>query len=60
MDTLHSMLSHLRSEAKATPKPITVFREFLAHLDQMQRAASPVRAGSPRPHLRKRAAKRPK
>ena len=43
MDDLHSLLSRIRTETKpeikASPKPLDVFREFLAHLDQIQRQA---------------------
>ena len=42
MDTLHTVLRAISGETKAeTAKPdhLTVFREFLAHLDEIQRKA---------------------
>jgi len=63
MDHLHSMLSRLRTEAKsndkASAKPIDVFREFLTHLDQIQRQvpAAPVHA---KPQPRRRVKRRSK
>jgi hypothetical protein len=37
MDDLHATLASLRPETKATPNHLTVFREFLAQLDELQR-----------------------
>ena len=39
MDELHATLSELRAETKSTKDHLTVFREFLAQLDQLQRQA---------------------
>ena len=39
MDNLHATLSSLRSETKSARDHLTVFREFLAQLDQLQRHA---------------------
>lgn len=39
MDTLHSMLRSIRTETKASPRHLNVFREFLARLDELQRKA---------------------
>lgn len=42
MDTLHTVLRSINSETKsdnARPDHLTVFREFLAHLDEIQRKA---------------------
>lgn len=44
MDTLHSMLRAIRPareslETKSVPTHLTVFREFLAHLERLQRKA---------------------
>ena len=39
MDTLHTMLNAIRSETKADKSHLGVFREFLAHLDALQRQA---------------------
>jgi len=54
MDTLHSMLSSIRTETKAR-NHLSVFREFLAHLDQAQRQAQLRRPRSKPPARRKRA-----
>jgi hypothetical protein len=43
MDNLHATLASLRPETKSTPNHLTVFREFLAQLDQLQRQ-SPAKA----------------
>jgi hypothetical protein len=37
MDNLHATLAAIRTETKSTPNHLTVFREFLAQLDQLQR-----------------------
>jgi hypothetical protein len=42
MDNLHATLAALRTETKSTRDHLTVFREFLAQLDQLQRQ-SPVK-----------------
>jgi hypothetical protein len=48
MDTLHHVLTALRSEKKSGDKHLTVFREFLSHLDQVQRKApTPARPKQP-------------
>jgi hypothetical protein len=39
MDDLHATLASLRPETKSTKNHLTVFREFLAQLDQLQRQA---------------------
>ena len=39
MDNLHTTLAALRTETKSTKDHLTVFREFLAQLDQLQRQA---------------------
>ncbi len=41
MDRLHRMLRKIRTETKSSPDHLTVFREFLARLDELQRAAAP-------------------
>jgi hypothetical protein len=43
MDNLHATLASIRPETKSTKDHLTVFREFLAQLDQLQRQA-PVKA----------------
>ena len=40
MDSLHRMLRSIRPETKSGPEPVDVFREFLAQLDALQRAAT--------------------
>jgi hypothetical protein len=37
MDGLHATLAAIRTETKSTPNHLTVFREFLAQLDELQR-----------------------
>lgn len=47
MDTLHSVLRSINTETKSARDHLTKFREFLVHLDQIQRkspAARPSRA----------------
>ncbi len=35
MDTLHTVLRAIQPERKSAPTILTVFREFLAHLDRI-------------------------
>ena len=39
MDGLHATLASLRTETKSEKDHLTVFREFLAQLDELQRQA---------------------
>lgn len=39
MDTLHTVLRALRADESKNKKHLTVFREFLSHLDQASRRA---------------------
>jgi hypothetical protein len=48
MDTLHTMLRSISGETKAKSEHLTVFREFLAHLEKIQHKA-PVRALTTKP-----------
>jgi hypothetical protein len=50
MDGLHATLAALRTETKSEKNHLTVFREFLAQLDQLQRhaPAKPPRIKLPR------------
>jgi hypothetical protein len=41
MDGLHATLASLRTETKSTKDHLTVFREFLAQLDQLRHQAPP-------------------
>ena len=47
MEALHSMLRSIRTETKAQPRHLSVFREFLARLDELQRKAPPPRRKPP-------------
>ncbi|QDM16565.1 hypothetical protein FNL55_11305 [Tardiphaga sp. vice352] len=40
MDSLHQMLRSIRPDTKSGPDHLDVFREFLAQLDALQRAAT--------------------
>ena len=57
MDTLHSMMRTLRPESKSGNGHLNVFREFLRHLDSIQRKA-PVKPARARPQPRRKPAKR--
>jgi hypothetical protein len=57
MDTLHHVLRSFNAETKSASDHLTVFREFLAHLDKIQRKA-PARPLRPKPASRRRPAKR--
>lgn len=39
MDRLHEVMRSIRPETKSAKDHLTVFREFLAHLDALQRQA---------------------
>jgi hypothetical protein len=56
MDGLHATLAALRTETKSEKNHLTVFREFLAQLDQLQRhaPAKPPRIKLPRRKQAKR------
>jgi hypothetical protein len=41
MDGLHATLAALRPETKSEKNHLTVFREFLAQLDELQRQSPP-------------------
>jgi hypothetical protein len=41
MDTLHSVLRSIRGETKSRPDHLSVFREFLNHLDRLGRRRAP-------------------
>jgi hypothetical protein len=40
MDTLHTVLRSIRGETKARRDHLTVFREFLGHLDRIGRGGA--------------------
>jgi hypothetical protein len=48
MDTLHTVLRAIQPEKKSSPDHLTVFREFLVHLDRIQHKA-PARRASAKP-----------
>ena len=56
MDTLHSVLRTIRGETKARRDHLSVFREFLSHLDRVSRKAQ--RASSPKNKSAKTGARR--
>jgi hypothetical protein len=47
-DTLHSVLRSIRGETKSRPNHLTVFREFLAHLERINRAGAKRAPAKPR------------
>jgi hypothetical protein len=57
MDELHSVMRTLRPETKSGAGHLNVFREFLRHLDSIQRKA-PVKPARARPQPRRKPAKR--
>jgi len=57
MDTLHTVLRSIGTETKASRDHLSVFREFLAHLDRIKRK-TPVKPGRRKSAMqRKRAGK---
>ena len=44
MDTLHTVLRTIRGETKSRRNHLTVFREFLDHLDRIGKRTPPARA----------------
>ena len=51
MDTLHNVIRSIRHETKSRPDHLSVFREFLTHLDRAAkraRRAPPKRKGAKR------------
>jgi len=59
MDTLHTVLRAIQPERKSAPDHLTVFREFLAHLNKIQHKA-PVKPVSKSPRARTTRRKSPK
>lgn len=56
MDTLHNVLRSIKHETKAKPDHLSVFREFLSHLDRAAKRA----AKQPAPKRTKAAKRRVK
>lgn len=52
MDTLHSVLRAIKGERKTKPDHLTVFQEFLKHLERANRTAPP-KTTRPKPPRRK-------
>ncbi|HZS63558.1 MAG TPA: hypothetical protein VFA53_03530 [Xanthobacteraceae bacterium] len=51
MDTLHSVLRSIRGETKSRRDHLTVFREFLDHLDRIgKRKAPPAKQKRAKPN----------
>ena len=59
MDSLHDVMRSIRPETKAGKDHLSVFREFLAHLDQLQRKAQ-VQKARAKPAARRKPARRVK
>ena len=59
MDTLHTVLRAIQPERKSAPDHLTVFREFLAHLNKIQHKA-PVKPVSKSPRVKTSRRKSPK
>lgn len=57
MDTLHRVLRSFNTETKSASDHLTVFREFLAHLDRIQRKA-PARSPRAKPPARRKSSRR--
>lgn len=49
MDTLHTVLRSIRGETKSRRDHLTVFREFLGHLDRIGRRSAPQTRSQKRP-----------
>jgi hypothetical protein len=60
MDKLHTVMRSIRGETKAGPDHLTVFREFLAHLDRIQTGARKSRKPAAAKPVRRKAARRAK
>ena len=52
MDTLHNVLRSIRNETKSKPDHLSVFREFLNHLDRAAKRAK--RAPAPKAKAKQR------
>jgi len=55
MDTLHTVLRSIRSETKSKPDHLSVFREFLDHLDRAAKRAAKAPAPKRTARARRRA-----
>jgi hypothetical protein len=59
MDSLHDVMRAIRPETKSGKDHLSVFREFLAHLDHLQRKA-PAAKPPAKPAVRRMPARRAK
>jgi len=48
MDTLHKVMREIRGETKSRPDHLSVFREFLGHLDRAAKRAARRSRSAPR------------
>lgn len=53
MDKLHTVIQSISGETKSKPAHLTVFREFLAHLEKIQHKAPTAGARQRKPVKRK-------
>jgi len=53
MDKLHTVIQAISGETKSKPAHMTVFREFLAHLEKIQHKAPTGTARQQKPAKRK-------
>ncbi|MBY0382581.1 MAG: hypothetical protein K2W78_11750 [Xanthobacteraceae bacterium] len=53
MDKLHTVIQSISGETKSKPAHLTVFREFLAHLEKIQHKAPKTAARVQKPARRK-------
>lgn len=53
MDNLHTVLRSIRGETKSRRDHLTVFREFLGHLDRIGRRPRPAKNKVARPPARR-------
>jgi hypothetical protein len=58
MDTLHTVLRSIRGETKSRRDHVSVFREFLGHLDRIGKRA--VKKGNAPPRGNANGARKPK
>ena len=55
MDTLHNVLRSISRETKSKPDHLSVFREFLSHLDRVAKRAKRGPAPKPTKSAKRRA-----
>jgi hypothetical protein len=58
MDTLHTVLRSIRGETKSRRDHVSVFREFLGHLDRIGKRAA--KKGNAPPRANANGARKPK